>query len=60
LEPASVLPVQAVLVFTHDQLEINVSEAPLPAVHMKKLKDFMRQQSGRLKEVTVSQLSSRE
>jgi hypothetical protein len=45
MESAAVPPVQAALVFTHDELEINVEEAPLPAVHMKKLKDFMRQKS---------------
>lgn len=37
--------VGAVLVFTHDQVEIDVQDAPLAAVHIKKLKDFMRQQS---------------
>ena len=38
-------PVKAALVFTHDELEVDATEGPLPAVHVKKLKDFMRQQT---------------
>jgi hypothetical protein len=45
MQPGEVPTVQAALVFTHDQLEINVEEAPLPAVHLKKLKDFIRQRA---------------
>jgi hypothetical protein len=42
---AEVLPIRAALVFAHEQLEINAVDAPIPAIHIKKLKDFMRQQS---------------
>jgi hypothetical protein len=45
MEEASVPPIQAVLVFTSDQADIQADSAPLPAVHLKKLKDFIRQRS---------------
>lgn len=45
MELTAVPPIQAALVFTHEELEIAVEGAPLPAVPMKKLKDFVRQQS---------------
>jgi hypothetical protein len=45
MELTTLPPVQAVLVFTHDDLEMNLEDPPLPAVHLKKLKDFMRQQA---------------
>lgn len=38
-------PVNAVLVFTHDKVEIDAVDAPVPAVHMRKLKDFIRQRA---------------
>lgn len=38
-------PVSAVLVFTHDKVEIDAVDAPVPAVHMRKLKDFIRQRA---------------
>lgn len=37
--------VRAALVFTSDRLQIDASDAPMPALLIKKLKDFMRQQS---------------
>jgi len=43
MDEALVPPVNAVLVFTNDQAEIESEGAPLPAVHIKKLKDFIRQ-----------------
>ena len=43
LDGAQVPPVGTVLVFTNDQVDIQVEDAPLPAVPLKKLKDFMRQ-----------------
>ncbi len=45
MEPSLVPPIKAALVFTHDQLEIDAEGAPLPALPIKKLKDFMRQQT---------------
>jgi hypothetical protein len=41
----AVPPVNAVLVFTNDGAQIDASGAPLPAVQLKKLKDFLRQKS---------------
>jgi hypothetical protein len=37
--------VHAALVFTHDDVEIQVEDAPLPALKLKQLKDFMRQKA---------------
>jgi hypothetical protein len=34
--------VQAALVFTNDNVEILADEAPVPAIHLRKLKDFVR------------------
>ena len=45
MEPAPAPSVKAILVFTNDQLEVEAPEAPLAAVQVKKLKDFMRQQA---------------
>jgi hypothetical protein len=45
LEEASIPPINVVMVLTGDKAELDVSGAPLPAVHVKKLKDFMRQKS---------------
>ena len=38
-------PVSPVLVFTNDQIEIDVADPPLPAVQLRKLKDFLRQKT---------------
>lgn len=38
-------PVSAALVFSNDQIEIDTTGAPLPALQIKKLKDFLRQRS---------------
>jgi hypothetical protein len=35
-------PVQGVLVFTNEKAEIDLDDAPLPAVSLKKLKEFVR------------------
>jgi len=45
MDSTSVPPVQAALVFTHDELVIEAEGGPVPAVHLRKLKDFMRQQA---------------
>ncbi|HET6845971.1 MAG TPA: hypothetical protein VFH29_04010 [Anaerolineales bacterium] len=45
MDPALIPTVRAVLVFTHDQVELKAEDAPSPAVQIKKLKDFMRQQA---------------
>jgi hypothetical protein len=36
-------PVKAALVFTNDTVEIDAADGPVPALQLKKLKDFMRQ-----------------
>jgi len=43
MEESSIPPINAVLVFTHDQAEVDAAGAPIPAVHIKKLKDLLRQ-----------------
>jgi hypothetical protein len=42
LEEEDVPEVQAVLVFTNDNVEVLADDAPVPAVHVRKLKDFVR------------------
>lgn len=37
--------VKPVIIFTNPKSEINTDDAPVPAMHIKKLKDFLRQQS---------------
>jgi hypothetical protein len=45
MEEEAVPPINAVLVFTSDGAKIDATEAPLPAVQLKKLKDFLRQRT---------------
>ena len=45
LESENVPPIQSVLVFTGEQVEVNVEDTPLPAVKVKQLKDFFRQKA---------------
>jgi uncharacterized membrane protein YuzA (DUF378 family) len=45
MEGAEVPEVRGILVFTHDEVEIETNDAPMPAVVLKKLKDFMRQKA---------------
>ena len=45
MDPEAVPPINAVLVLTSDGVKIEASGAPLPAVQLKKLKDFLRQKS---------------
>ena len=44
--------IQAALLFTNEQMEIQVEDAPLPALKIKQLKDFIRQKA---KEKPISQ-----
>ncbi|HEY5983834.1 MAG TPA: hypothetical protein VIU38_10210 [Anaerolineales bacterium] len=39
----AVPPINAALVFTNDEAEIDTDGAPLPTLHVRKLKDFLRQ-----------------
>ena len=43
MEEAEIPDIQAMLVFTSDDVEINAEGAAFPAVKLKQLKDFMRQ-----------------
>ncbi len=47
--------IKAVLVFTTEGIEIDAGEAPLPALPVKKLKDFMRQ-NAKKKPITTPEL----
>lgn len=54
LEENEMPDIQAILVFTSDEAEIEVEDTPIPAVPLKKLKDFMRNKA---KERPISPLS---
>lgn len=43
LEGTALPPIRAALVFTNEQAEVDPGDSPLPAVHIRKLKDFVRQ-----------------
>lgn len=45
--------VQAALIFMHDAVDLQVEDAPLPAMKIKQLKDFMRQKA---KERPITQM----
>ena len=51
---AEVPEVQGILVFTHDEVEIEPNDSPIPALPLKKLKEFMRQKA---KEQIISALT---
>lgn len=42
--------VNAALVFTNEQVQIQANDAPLPAMKLKQLKDFMRQRAKQVKQ----------
>jgi predicted metal-dependent RNase len=41
-EDSDVPDIQAALIFTNDATEVDVDNAPVPSLHAKKLKDFIR------------------
>jgi len=45
LEVESEIPVNGALIFTNDAIEIEPNDAPVPALKLKQLKDFMRQKT---------------
>ena len=45
MDEAEIPEINAALVFTNDQIEIDTTNAPLPALKLKQLKDFMRQKT---------------
>lgn len=60
MDPGLVPTVRAVLVFTHDEVQIDATNTPIPALQIKKLKDFMRQQikAGALGPVAVARVNT--
>lgn len=57
MQGAEIPDIQAVLVFTNDQLELNAGESPIPAVKLKQLKELMRQHA-REKPIRKTELES--
>jgi len=53
LNEGEIPPLQAALVFMNDEVDLQAEDAPLPALKIKQLKDFMRQ---RAKEKPLSQI----
>ncbi len=45
MEDAQIPDIQSALVFTNEQLEIDATDSPLPALKAKQLKDFLRQRA---------------
>jgi hypothetical protein len=43
MDGSSIPEIKAVLVFTNDEVELDVGESPIPAMTLKQLKEFMRQ-----------------
>ncbi|MBI3169375.1 MAG: hypothetical protein HYZ22_12900 [Chloroflexi bacterium] len=41
--------IKAIVVFTHDQVEVEAGESPIPAMKLKQLKGFMREESKKRK-----------
>jgi hypothetical protein len=40
--PGVEVPLQSVIIFGHDRARLDVNESPVPAMHVKKLKDWLR------------------
>lgn len=45
LDGQQVPEVKALLVFTHDKIEVEASDSPIPALKLKQLKEFIRQEA---------------
>ncbi|MBN8579939.1 MAG: hypothetical protein J0L96_04645 [Anaerolineae bacterium] len=45
LEENAIPEVKAVMVFTHDQVEVEAGESPVAAMKLKRLKEFLREES---------------
>lgn len=57
LDEDEIPEIKAVLVFTTEGVEIEAEEAPMPALPLKKLKDFMRQRA-KEKPITTAELDT--
>jgi hypothetical protein len=55
LDPSEIPPINAVLVFYHNEAEIDPGDAPTPAMKSKQLKDFLRQRA-RENPITAEQI----
>lgn len=60
LDGGQIPEIQAVLVFMHDEVDLQVTDAPLPAMKLKQLKDFMRQKGKEkpLGQITLAAIKS--
>jgi hypothetical protein len=45
MEESEIPEIDALMVFTHERVELNVEGAPVPAIKLKQLKDFIRQKA---------------
>ena len=57
MEEEEIPPINAVMVFTSDGVEIDAAEAPIPALKIKQLKEFIRQK-GKGKLISPTQLAA--
>lgn len=55
LEENAIPEVKAVMVFTHDQVEVDAGESPIPAMKLKRLKEFLREES-KTRKITSTQI----
>src|SRR5215212_1435295 len=53
MDESQIPPIKPLIVFTNDEVEIDVEDAPIPAMKVKQVKDFIRQ---RAKEKPIGQL----
>jgi hypothetical protein len=53
MEESEIPEIKPLIVFTSDTVEINAEDAPVPALKLKQVKDFIRQKA---KERSISQL----
>lgn len=51
------LSIQATLVFTSDNAQVNAENAPIPTLHLRKLKEFMRKQKKSLAPEVVEKIN---
>lgn len=58
MDDGQIPDVQAILVFSNDEIEIETNESPIPAVQLKKLKEFMRQKTKDRQLLSSMQLSA--
>jgi hypothetical protein len=57
MDEAQIPPINALLVFTSDDVEIDAADAPIPAMKVKELKEFFRKKA-KEKPITADQLAA--